>query len=55
MRSWYVVHRRSMLLLPVHRQLCDFLIKEGRSIIDAINGVPTDAPKAAWISTEPAP
>jgi DNA-binding transcriptional LysR family regulator len=40
MRSWYVTHRRSMPLLPVHQQLCNYLIEEGRGIIDEIDGAP---------------
>ncbi|WP_207459782.1 LysR family transcriptional regulator [Azospirillum sp. SYSU D00513] len=39
MRSWYVTHRRNMPLLPVHQQLCNYLIENGRNIIDEINGV----------------
>ncbi|HYG87011.1 MAG TPA: LysR substrate-binding domain-containing protein [Azospirillum sp.] len=37
MRSWYVAHRRSMPLLPVHAQFRDFLVQEGRNIIEAID------------------
>lgn len=36
MRSWFVVHRRSMPLLPVHSRLRAFLIEEGRNIIDRL-------------------
>jgi LysR family transcriptional regulator, low CO2-responsive transcriptional regulator len=34
MRSWFVVHRRNMPLLPVHIRLRDFLIEQGQSIIN---------------------
>ena len=34
MRSWFVVHRRNMPLLPVHSRLREFLIEQGQVIID---------------------
>lgn len=37
MRSWYVAHRRSLPLLPVHAQLRTYLLERGQTIIDAIN------------------
>jgi DNA-binding transcriptional LysR family regulator len=37
MRSWFVVHRRSMPLLPVHARLQRFLIEEGQAIIDELS------------------
>lgn len=36
MRSWYVAHRRSLPLLPVHAQLWGYLLEHGQSIIDTI-------------------
>jgi DNA-binding transcriptional LysR family regulator len=36
MRSWFVVHRRNMPLLPVHTQLRRFLLEEGRTLIAGI-------------------
>jgi DNA-binding transcriptional LysR family regulator len=36
MRSWYVAHRRSLPLLPVHAQLRRYLLESGQGIIDAI-------------------
>jgi len=37
MRSWYVAHRRSLPLLPVHAQLWRYVVERGQSIIDAID------------------
>lgn len=37
MRSWYIAHRRSLPLLPVHAQLRTYLLERGQGIIDAIN------------------
>lgn len=37
MRSWYVAHRRSLPLLPVHAQLRSYLLDRGQSIIDTID------------------
>ncbi|WP_448190961.1 LysR family transcriptional regulator [Azospirillum sp. sgz301742] len=37
MRSWYVAHRRSLPLLPVHAQLRSYLLEHGQGIIDAID------------------
>ncbi|HYG85379.1 MAG TPA: LysR family transcriptional regulator [Azospirillum sp.] len=37
MRSWYIVHRRSLPLLPVHAQLRSYLLERGQEIIDAID------------------
>ncbi|MFC7335508.1 LysR family transcriptional regulator [Rhodocista pekingensis] len=34
MRAWYVVHRRSLPLLPVHSQFRQFMQERGQSIID---------------------
>jgi len=34
MRTWFVVHRRNMPLLPVHARLQRFLIEQGQAIID---------------------
>ena len=36
MRSWYVAHRRSLPLLPVHAQLRSYLLERGQDIIDGI-------------------
>lgn len=36
MRQWYVVHRRSLPLLPVHAQLRAFLLERGQEVIDGI-------------------
>jgi hypothetical protein len=32
MRSWFIAHRRSMPLQPVHSRLRAFLIEQGQSI-----------------------
>lgn len=37
MRSWYVVHRRSLPLLPVHAQLRKYLLDHGQKIIDELD------------------
>src|SRR5947209_8434 len=34
MRSWFIAHRRSMPLPPVHSRLRAFLIEQGQSIIN---------------------
>ena len=36
MRSWFVVHRRSLPLLPVQGRLRSFLVQHGQSIIEEI-------------------
>ena len=36
LRSWFVVHRSSMPLLPIHAQLRNFLLLEGQRIIDRL-------------------
>ncbi|CAO3427173.1 LysR family transcriptional regulator [Azospirillum endophyticum] len=36
MRSWYIAHRRSLPLLPVHAQLRSYLLERGQTIIDSI-------------------
>ncbi len=36
MRSWYIAHRRSLPLLPVHAQLRSYLLERGQAIIDSI-------------------
>jgi hypothetical protein len=36
-RSWFVVQRRSLPLLPVQRRLRDFLLEHGQSIIEEIS------------------
>jgi LysR family transcriptional regulator, low CO2-responsive transcriptional regulator len=36
MRSWFVAHRRSMPLLPVHARLKAFLVESGKTIVDEI-------------------
>ncbi len=36
MRSWYIAHRRSLPLLPVHAQLRGYLLERGQAIIDSI-------------------
>ena len=36
MRSWFVAHRRAMPLLPVHRDLRDFLLEHGQSVVDGL-------------------
>ncbi len=33
MRTWFVVHRRGMPLLPIHRRLRDFVVERGQTII----------------------
>jgi LysR family transcriptional regulator, low CO2-responsive transcriptional regulator len=37
MRAWYVVHRRSLPLLPVHAQLQQYLLDHGQKIIDELD------------------
>ncbi|WP_372394734.1 LysR family transcriptional regulator [Azospirillum sp. HJ39] len=37
MRSWYVAHRRSLPLLPVHAQLRAYLLERGQAIIDGLH------------------
>jgi DNA-binding transcriptional LysR family regulator len=37
MRSWYVVHRTSLPLLPIQARLRDFLIGQGQAVIDDIS------------------
>lgn len=37
MRAWYVVHRRTLPLLPVHAQLQEFLLRRGQPIIDELD------------------
>lgn len=37
MRSWFVAHRRSLPLLPVHARLRAFLLERGQTIIDGIH------------------
>lgn len=37
MRAWYVAHRRSLPLLPVHARLQDFLLRRGQEIIDELD------------------
>lgn len=37
MRAWFIAHRRSLPLLPVHAQLRTYVLEHGQSIIDAIN------------------
>ncbi len=37
MRSWFVAHRRSMPLLPVHARLRAFLLEGGQAIIDELD------------------
>ena len=37
MRSWYIAHRRSLPLLPVHAQLRSYLLERGQGIIDSIH------------------
>ncbi len=37
MRSWFVAHRRSMPLLPVHAGLRAFLLEGGQAIIDELD------------------
>ncbi|PWC39950.1 transcriptional regulator [Azospirillum sp. TSO35-2] len=37
MRSWYIAHRRSLPLLPVHAQLRRYLLERGQGIIDSIH------------------
>jgi DNA-binding transcriptional LysR family regulator len=36
-RSWFVVHRRKMALLPVHLRLRAFFIEQGQAIIDDLS------------------
>ncbi|WP_247893320.1 LysR family transcriptional regulator [Azospirillum endophyticum] len=36
MRSWYIAHRRSLPLLPVHAQLRSYLLERGQAIIDGL-------------------
>lgn len=36
MRTWFVTHRRSMPLMPLHERLRDFIVAEGRGIIDRL-------------------
>ena len=36
MRTWFVVHRRGMPLLPIHRRLRDFALERGQAIITEI-------------------
>jgi DNA-binding transcriptional LysR family regulator len=48
MRSWFVVQRRSLPLLPVQRRLRAFLLDHGQSIIDEIvSAHDARAPRAA--------
>ncbi len=37
MRSWYVAHRRSMPLLPIHARLRAFLLEGGQAIIEELD------------------
>jgi LysR family transcriptional regulator, low CO2-responsive transcriptional regulator len=39
MRAWFVVHRRNMPLLPVHKQLRAFLVERGGKIVEGMEGV----------------
>lgn len=52
MRSWYVAHRRTLPLLPVHTRLRDFLLTEGQSVIDALERGFTA--RAAGLGAKPA-
>jgi DNA-binding transcriptional LysR family regulator len=36
MRSWFIAHRRRMPLMPLHAALRNFIIAEGREIIDRL-------------------
>jgi DNA-binding transcriptional LysR family regulator len=36
MRSWFVAHRRSLPLLPVHLKLRGFLLEHGQEVIDGL-------------------
>jgi DNA-binding transcriptional LysR family regulator len=38
MRSWFIAHRRSMPLPPVHSRLRTFFIEQGQSIINDLEG-----------------
>jgi DNA-binding transcriptional LysR family regulator len=50
MRTWFVAHRRSMPLLPLHARLKAFILAEGRGVVDAMEAAqtewPTRSPKA---------
>ncbi len=34
MREWFVAHRKTLPLLPIHLRLRDFLIDQGQKVID---------------------
>ena len=36
MRSWFVAHRRSIRLLPVHERLRRFVLEHGQSVVDGL-------------------
>jgi LysR family transcriptional regulator, low CO2-responsive transcriptional regulator len=36
MRNWFIAHRRSMPLLPIHRHLRAFLLEQGQSVVDGL-------------------
>ncbi len=50
MRTWFVAHRRSMPLMPLHENLRNFIVAEGRGIIDRLQGlhqaIRTSAPRS---------
>ncbi|WP_293899284.1 hypothetical protein [Phenylobacterium sp.] len=39
MRTWFVAHRRSMPLLPLHARLKAFILAEGRGVVAEMEAV----------------
>ena len=44
MRAWFVAHRRSMPLLPLHARLKAFIMAEGRAVVQAMETARTERP-----------
>ncbi len=55
MRSWFVVHRHTLPLLPVQTRLRSFLLEQGQPIIEEIGRGHAALSRAAFPSTAPAP
>jgi DNA-binding transcriptional LysR family regulator len=45
MRTWFIAHRRSMPLLPLHARLKAFILAEGRGVVAAMEATHTRAGK----------
>jgi DNA-binding transcriptional LysR family regulator len=43
MRTWYIAHRRSMPLLPLHARLRAFILAEGRGVVAAMEAAQSGA------------